>query len=163
VGPTMGEHFGQPAMQILWLHPDPAQADDFLFLQYVNSYGYPEGASTSLYRHPWSDHDCIGLAAEVEITRASDDGYRVRLIAYSWSVWGDGASPTVFERTQGCAVTVWDSHETFGRFTDAEAYAQFCWGRWRATGSGGSAGLLLRDDLDRMLNPVFQTEAFASR
>jgi hypothetical protein len=103
----------------------------------------------------------MGLAAELEITRDSDDGYRVRLIAYNWSVWGDGASPAVFERLQGCAVTVWDTHETFGRFTDAEAFAQFAWGRWRATGSGGSAGMLLRDDLDRMLNPVSKTEPAA--
>jgi hypothetical protein len=149
-------------MQELWLYPNPAQADDFLFLHYVNSYGYPEGAITSLYRHPWSDRDYMGLAAELEITRDSDDGYRVRLIAYSWSVWGDGASPTVFERLQGCNVTVWDAHENFGRFSDAEAYAQFCWGRWRATGSAGSAGMWLRDDLDHMLNPVPLTEPVAS-
>jgi len=30
----------------------------------------------------------------------------------------------------------------------------FAWGRWRATGSGGRAGLKRRDDLDNMLNPV---------
>jgi hypothetical protein len=149
-------------MQDLWMYPDPAQEDDFLFLHYVNAYGYPEGASTSLYLHPWAEHDYMGLAAELEITRASDDGYRVRLIDYSWSVWGPKASPRQFERYQGCSVRAWDTHETFGRFTDAEAFAQFAWARWRATGTAGAAGMRLRDDLDHMLNPVHQTEPVAS-
>ena len=138
----------------LWIHPVPAQETDFLQLHYENEYGYPEGAATSIYQHPWSQHDYIGLAAEMEIVRELDDGYRVRLIAYSWSVWPDGASPSCFERFDGCSVRLWESHETFGRFTDAEAYAQFCWGRWRATGTGGSAGMFWRDDVDSHLNPV---------
>ena len=141
-------------MRTLWLYPDPAQSDDFLFLQYVNSYGYPEGASTSLYLHPWARHDCMGLAAELEISRDTDDGYRVRLIQYSWNVRDHCGSLNAFERYAGCSVHVWDTHETFGRFTDAEAFAQFAWTRWRATGSAGSAGMKLRDDLDNMLNPI---------
>ena len=148
-------------MQTLWIHPYPAQADDYLQLHYVNQYGYPEGATTSTYRHPWSDHDYMGLAAEMEILRDSDDGYRVRLIGYSWNVWGDGASPAAFERYEGCSVTVWESHDTFGQFSNAEAYAQFCWARWRATGSGGAAGLRCREDLDNLLNPVSESSAFA--
>jgi hypothetical protein len=148
-------------MQPLWIHPYPAQSDDFLQLHYVNTAGYPEGATTSTYQHPWSQHDYMGLAAELEITRASDAGYRVRLIQYSWSVWDDGASPAAFERYAGCSVTVWDSHDTFGRFYDAEAYALFCWARWRATGTGGAAGLRHRDDLDHLLNPIPEALALA--
>jgi hypothetical protein len=140
--------------QPLWIHPVPAQEDDFLQLHYENQYGYPEGAHTSIYLHPWSRHDNIGLAAEAEIYRDQDDGYRVRLIAYSWSTWPIGASPFAFERFDGCDVKTWDSHETFGRFTDAEAYALFCWSRWRATGTAGSAGMRFRDDIDAHLNPI---------
>lgn len=136
------------------IHPVPAQETDFLQLHYENQYGYPEGAHTSVYQHPWSQHDHIGLAAEVEITRADDDGYRVRLLIYTWDSMAPGFSPSVFERMDGCRCVAWDTHETFGRFSDAEAFAQFAWGRWRATGTGGSAGMLWRDDLDSNLNPV---------
>lgn len=137
-----------------WIHPVPAQETDFLQLHYENQYGYPEGAHTSIYQHPWSQHDNIGLAAEVEITRFIDDGYRVRLLIYTWDAMAPGCSPSVFERMDGCRCVAWDTHETFGRFSDAEAFAQFAWARWRATGTGGSAGMLWRDDLDSNLNPV---------
>jgi hypothetical protein len=148
---TEGHH---PMTQDLWIHAYPAQADEFLQLHYQNQYNQPEGATTSIYRHPWSDHDYMGLAAEMEITRAGDDGYRVRLIAYSWDVWQPYGTTTKFERYKGCTVSVWDTHETFGNFYDAEAFALFAWARWRATGRGGSAGMLLRDDLDNLLNPI---------
>jgi hypothetical protein len=146
---------GNPPMAPeLWLHPYPAQSDDFLQLHYVNQYGRPDGAATSLYLHPWAVHDCMGMAAEVEIVRESDDGYRVRVLQYLWNAWESGASLTSFERYNGCTVTLWDSHETFGQFFDAEALALFAWSRWRATGSAGRAGLRWRDDLDSRLNPV---------
>lgn len=136
------------------IHPVPAQETDFLQLHYDCHYSWPEGAHTSIYQHPWSQHDNIGLAAEVEITRADDDGYRVRLLIYTWDSMAPGFSPSVFERMDGCRCVAWDTHETFGRFSDAEAFAQFAWGRWRATGTGGSAGMLWRDDLDSNLHPV---------
>ena len=146
--------------QPLWIQPTPAQADDFLQLHYENQYGMPEGASTSIYLHPWSIPDQIGLAAEVEIYRdgypCGDDGFRVRLITYSWSVgtgtgWG---SPHQFERFDGCTCQAWESAETLGSFYDAEELALFAWKRWRATGRGGAACLLLRQDLDSQLNPI---------
>jgi len=142
------------AMRSLWIYPYPAQSDDFLLLHYENSYGQPEAAHTSIYRHPWSDHDYMGLAAEVEIFRESDDGFKVRLIAYSWNVWEPGQSPTAFERFNGCSVQAWETHETLGQFEYARAFAQFAWASWRSSGTGGSAGMLWRDDLDRNLNAV---------
>jgi hypothetical protein len=138
----------------LWLRPLPAQDSDFLQLHYENQYGYPEGATSNLYQHPWSQHDYVGLAAVVEIERDSDDGFRVRVIQYSWQAMEPGCSPSLFERMDGCTVTVWDSHDTFGNFYDAEAYALFTWARWRVTGSAGRAGMRWRDDLDHMLNPI---------
>ena len=146
-------------MRSLWIHPYPAQSDDFLQLNYECQYGQPEAASTSVYRHPWSDHDYIGLAAEVEIFRDSDDGFKVRLIAYSWNVWEPDRSPTKFERFSGCTVQVWETHETLGQFEYARAFAQFAWASWRSSGSGGSAGMLWRDDLDNSLNPVPEVAA----
>jgi hypothetical protein len=92
------------------------------------------------------------MAAEVEIIQDYDDGYIVKLTTYSWDVWTSGASPTCFELFDGCRVTYWENHENFGRFTDAEAFAQFAWQRWRATGSGGSSGMRWRDDLDHRGN-----------
>lgn len=145
----------------LWVHPVPAQETDFLQLHYDCQYSWPEGAHTSIYQHPWSQHDNIGLAAEVEITRADDDGYRVRLLVYTWDSMAPGFSPSVFELLNGCRCVAWDTHETFGRFSDAEAFAQFAWARWRATGTGGSAGMLWRDDLDSNLNPVPLAPALA--
>lgn len=141
-------------MRTFWINPQPAQPDDFLALEYSNAYGYPDGASSQIYRHPWSDHDHMGLAAEVEIVRELDSGYRVQLIQYSWDTWSIGTSHTRFERFNGCSVQLWDSHETFGQFFNAEAYALFCWSRWRATGAPGAAGMRCRDDLDSNLNPV---------
>jgi hypothetical protein len=143
----------------LWLYPTPAQDTDFLQLHYLNSYGYPDGATSGIYLHPWNGGDFYGMAAEVEIFRDTEDGFRVRLIRYTWNPTEAGASLTSFERYNGCDVAVWDTHETFGRFCDAEAFAQFAWGRWRDGGSGGCAGMELRDDLDRMLNPIPQHPA----
>ncbi len=158
-GPIVGRHTGKPAMRPFWIHPYPAQIENFIELRYECSGGRPETASSSIYQHPWSQHDYMGLAAELEIFRDSDDGFRVRLITYSWSVWGKGASPTAFERYSGCSVTVWDTHETFGQFEYAQAFAQFAWGSWRSSGTGGSSGMLCRDDLDNLLNPVEQVAA----
>lgn len=138
----------------LWVYPHPAQQDDFLLLQYENQYGYPEGAISGIYQHPWSQHDNIGLAGQIEISRAGDDGYQVRLTVYSWDAMAPGCSPALFEFFDGCSCTAWDTHESFGRFFDAEAFAQFAWSRWRATGTGGSTGMKWRDDLDSRLNPI---------
>jgi hypothetical protein len=134
--------------------PAHPPAGTMAHILYECQYGQPEAASTAIYRHPWSDHDYMGLAAEMEILRDSDDGFRVRLIAYSWNVWEPNQSPTAFERFNGCTVQVWDTHETFGQFEYARAFAQFAWGSWRASGSGGAAGMRWRDDLDNLLNPV---------
>ncbi len=57
-------------MQTLNLYPTASQDSDFLQLHYVNHCGYPEGASSGLYLHPWAVHDHIGLAAEMEIEQA---------------------------------------------------------------------------------------------
>lgn len=143
----------------LWIDAYPAQSDDFLQLHYTNTAGQPTGAVTVTYRHPWSDHDYMEFAAEMEIYGELDGGYCVRLIQYSWNVWDLNATTAKFERYHGCSVRVFESHENFGRFFDAEAYALFCWARWRATGSAGAAGMRYRDDLDNMLNPVPQVQA----
>ena len=139
---------------MLTLFPTPAQETDFLQLHYVNHCGYPEGANTSLYLHPWAVHDNIGLAGEMEILRNPDDGFRVILQVYSWAVapFGDG-STHCFDRWE-CDAQWWESGETFGQFSDAEAFALFTWERWRKTGRPGASGLTLRDDLDNRFNPV---------
>ena len=140
---------------MLTLFPTPAQETDFLQLHYVNHCGYPEGAHTSLYLHPWAIHDNLGLAGEMEILRDSDDdGFRVILRVYSWAVapFGDGSIHS-FIRSQADAQW-WESGETFGQFSDAEAFALFTWERWRKTGRPGASGLTLRDDLDSRFNPV---------
>tara|TARA_B100000497_G_scaffold27616_1_gene32411 strand:- start:2168 stop:2602 length:435 start_codon:yes stop_codon:yes gene_type:complete len=144
-------------MEPLTLFPYPAQSLEFLQLHYVNNCGYPEGATTSLYLHPWAEHDHIGLAGEAEILRdPSDDGFRVVLKVYSWAVapFGDG-SINCFDRCK-CTAQWWESGETLSSFYDAEALALFSWKRWRETGRAGSSGLTLRDNLDNCFNPVIQ-------
>lgn len=141
-------------METLTLFPTPAQESDFLQLHYVNSCGYPEGATTSLYLHPWAVHDHIGLAGEMEILRdPTDDGFRVVLRVYSWAVtpFGDGGL-NAFDRWKATAQW-WESGETLATFYDAEALALFTWKRWRETGRPGASGLTLRDDLDDSFNP----------
>ena len=140
---------------MLTLFPTPAQETDFLQLHYVNRCGYPEGAHTSLYLHPWAIHDNLGLAGEMEILRDPDnDGFRVILRVYSWAVapFGNG-STHCFDRGQ-CDAQWWESGETFGQFFDAEAYALFTWERWRKTGRPGASGLSLNESFDNMFNPV---------
>jgi|TARA_R100000479_G_C6342324_1_gene185839 hypothetical protein len=140
---------------MLTLFPTPAQESDFLQLHYVNQCGYPEGAHTSLYLHPWAVHDNLGLAGEMEILRdPTDDGFRVILRVYSWAVapYGDG-SPHCFDRGE-CDAQWWESGETFGQFFDAEAFALFTWERWRKTGRPGASGLSLAENLDNMFNHV---------
>jgi hypothetical protein len=142
-------------MQTLILFPTPSQESDFLQLHYVNHCGYPEGATTNLYLHPWAVHDNIGLAAEMEILRdTTDDGFRVVLKVYSWAVtsFGDGAV-NAFDR-YSCDAQWFESGETLGSFYDAEALALFTWKRWRETGRPGASGLTHRDDLDSRFNPV---------
>ena len=142
-------------MQTLTLFPTPAQESDFLQLHYVNHCGYPEGATTSIYLHPWAVNDNIGLAGEMEILRDStDDGFRVVLKVYSWSVapFGDGAV-SCFDR-YSCDAQWYETGETLGSFYDAEALALFTWKRWRETARPGSTGFVWRDDLDSRFNPV---------
>lgn len=143
------------ATDTLTLFPTAAQKTDFLQLHYVNRCGYPEGATTSLYLHPWAVHDHIGLAGEMEILRdPTDDGFRVVLKVYSWSVapFGDGGINS-FDRWK-CDAQWWESGETLGSFYDAEALALFTWKRWRETGRPGASGLTLRQDLDNLFNPA---------
>lgn len=142
-------------MEPLILFPTPSQDSDFLQLHYGNDCGYPEGATTGLYLHPWAVHDHIGLAAEVEILRDPlDDGFRVVLKVYSWAVapFGDGGI-NYFDRWK-CDAQWWESGETLSSFFDAEALAAFSWKRWRKTGRAGSSGLTLRDNLDNCFNPM---------
>ena len=154
LGPIVGKHFGKPAMTYtVWMHPVPAQPTDHIELQYANSYGQPETATSGLYQHPWSQHDYMGLAAELEIMRVAGDGLLVRLSVYSWSVWPEGASPNCFERYSGCQADLWESPE-FCNFWDAEEFAQFAWRRWRDTGRPAASGMTRRDDLDCLFNPV---------
>ena len=111
-------------MEPLILFPYPSQESDFLQLHYANQCGYPEGATTGLYLHPWAVHDHIGLAAEVEILRDPlDDGFRVVLKVYSWAVapFGDGGI-NCFDRWK-CDAQWWQSGETLSSFFDAEALA----------------------------------------
>ena len=139
--------------ETLNLFPVASPKSDFLQLHYVNRCGYPEGATTNLYLHPWAVHDHIGLAGEMEILRdPTDDGFRVVLRVYSWSVEPlGGGCLTYFDRWK-CQATWWESGETLG-FADAEALALFTWKRWRETGRPGASGLTLRDDLDDRFNP----------
>jgi len=142
-------------MEPLILFPYPSQESDFLQLHYANQCGYPEGATTGLYLHPWAVHDHIGLAAEVEILRDPlDDGFRVVLKVYSWAVapFGDGGI-NCFDRWK-CDAQWWQSGETLSSFFDAEALALFSWKRWRETGRAGSSGLTLLDNLDNCFNPM---------
>ena len=137
------------------LQPTPAQDTDFLQLHYVNQCGYPEGAFSSLYLHPWAVHDNLGLAGEMEIIRdPDDDGWRVVLRVFSWAVapFGD-ASIHCFERFE-CDAQWWETSETLGSFYDAEALALFTWQQWRKTGRPGASGFSWRDDLDNLFNPV---------
>ena len=136
------------------LNPTPAQEDDFLQLHYGTESNVPQSATSNLYQHPWSVHDHIGLAGEMEILRdPTDDGFRVVLRVYSWSVapFGDGGL-NAFDRWQ-CEAQWWETVETLVCFADAEALALFTWKRWRETGRPGASGLTLRDDLDSRFNP----------
>lgn len=138
-----------------YLYPTPSPETDFLQLHYVNHCGYPEGASASLYLHPWAVHDHIGLAGAMEILRdPSDDGFRVVLRVFSWRLapFGDG-SLNCFDRDD-CTAQWWETGETLGTFFDAEALALFTWQRWRLTGRPGATGFRLRDDLDSRFNPL---------
>jgi len=142
-------------MQTLTLFPTPSQESDFLQLHYVNHCGYPEGATSNLYFHPRAVHDNIGLAAEMEILRdPADDGFRVVLKVYSWSVapFGDGAINS-FDRWK-CYAQWWESGETLSSFYDAEALALFTWKRWRETGRPGASGFCWRDYFDNRFNPI---------
>ena len=141
-------------MDRISLFPTPAQETDFLQLHYVNHCGLPEGAHTSLYLHPWAVHDNIGLAGEMEVVRdPEDDGFRVVLRVYKWAVspFGDG-TPHMFDRDAADAQW-WETGETLGTFSDAEALALFTWQQWRRTGRAGASGLTLRQDLDNFFNP----------
>jgi hypothetical protein len=142
-------------MEPLILFPYPSQDSDFLQLHYANQCGYPEGATTGLYLHPWAVHDHIGLAGEMEILRdPTDDGFRVVLKVYSWAVapFSDGGI-NCFDRWK-CDAQWWQSGETLSSFFDAEALALFSWKRWRETGRAGSSGLTLLDNLDNCFNPM---------
>lgn len=122
----------------------------FLPLEYVrHHYGQPIEAQSEIIPHQWNEHDYVFNAIEVSIEASREETFN----DYdTFHVWIKEINRSLYNQTPYECVSWWQS-PTFRRFTDAEAYAQFAYQRWQATGHLSSAAMEPRYDLDARRNP----------
>jgi hypothetical protein len=123
----------------------------FLPLQYTeHHYGQPIEAQSEVIRHNWCDHDDTDVRVEFTIEAGRDamvndyDVFHVwarESVHYTW--------PDKYETVS------WFQSPRFTRFVDAEAYCQFAYQRWQATGILTASAMERRDDLDDKRNPIY--------
>ena len=124
----------------------------FLPLEYTRiHYGDPVEAQSDVIRHNWCDHDDTDIRAEFTIEAGRDEMVNDYDVFHVWArqeiryAWPANSEPAVS----------WYQSPRFYRFADAEAYCQFAYQRWQATGYFSSAAMERRDDLDERRNPVY--------
>jgi hypothetical protein len=127
----------------------PATAT-WLPLEYTqHHFGQPIEAQSDIVRHAWCDHDDVDFRAEWSIEHGYEDTVNDPDTFHVWVkithhyIWPDRY-----------VTTNWYQSPRFSRFDDAEAYCQFAYQRWQATGYLYSAAMELRDDLDERRNPI---------
>lgn len=124
----------------------------FLALDYTrHHYGQPIEAQSEVIPHHWNDHDYVYVAAEFTIEASREEA----VSDYdTFTVWVREVNRSLYNSTPCESVTYWES-PAFRRFNDAEAYAQFAYQRWQATGTLSSAAMEPRHDLDDRRNPIY--------
>jgi hypothetical protein len=127
-----------------------APSTTWLPLEYTqHHFGQPIEAQSDIIRHAWCDHDDVDFRTEWAIEAGRDEmvnGYDV------FHVWVKLTHHYTWPDRY--VTTAWYQSPQFTRFDDAEAYAQFAYQRWQATGYLSSSAMELRDDLDERRNPV---------
>jgi hypothetical protein len=122
----------------------------FLPLEYVkHHFGQPIEAQSRSIRHAWCDHDDIDMRTEWSIEYGFDETVNDPDTFYVWVMLEHH-----YTWPEKYVTTAWYQSPRFYRFADAEAYAQFAYQRWQATGYMSSSAMELRDDLDERRNPV---------
>lgn len=127
-----------------------APSATFLPLEYTNHYfNTPIEAQSELIAHAWNEQDDVDVYAEFTIEAGREElinGYDV------FHVWVKREEH--YNWPEKYVNIYWYQSPTFHNFADAEAYAQFAYQRWQATGYMSSSAMELRDDLDERRNPV---------
>jgi hypothetical protein len=127
-----------------------APSKTWLPLEYTrHHFGQPIEAQSDVVRHAWCDHDDIDMRAEFTIEYGFEDTVND---PDTFHVWAKITHHYIWPERY--VTTAWYQSPRFTRFDDAEAYCQFAYGRWQATGYLSSAAMELRDDLDDRRNPV---------
>lgn len=122
---------------------------DFLPLEYTRiHYGSPIEAQSDVIRHAWCDHDATDITAEFTIEAGREELVNDYDVFHVWVK--ETATYDGFPSEP--AITWWQSPD-FNRFEDAEAYCQFAYQRWQATGRLAAAAMEPRHDLDSRRNP----------
>ncbi len=122
---------------------------EFLPLEYTRiHYGSPIEAQSEIIRHSWCDHDHTDIRAEFTIEAGREESVNDYDV---FNVWVKETVNYEFP-ADAQSVTWWESPD-FNRFEDAEAYCQFAYQRWQATGRLASAAMEPRHDLDSRRNP----------
>lgn len=124
----------------------------FLPLEYTrHHYGKPIEAQSEVVPHCWNEQDYAYIAAEFTIEADKEELYNDYDV---YHVWVKSITRSLFHETADEAVTWWQSAR-FHTFDDAEAFAQFAYQRWQATGRCAAAGMEWRHDLDARRNPAY--------
>lgn len=125
---------------------------EFLPLEYVrHHYGQPIEAQSEITPHQWNNHDGLEDTIEVSIEPSREETVNDYDTFY---VWIKHVTRDTFNDSPYECVSWWQS-PTFRRFIDAEAYAQFAYQRWQATGHLSSAAMEPRYDLNARRNPIY--------
>ena len=125
----------------------------FLALDYTrHHYGQPIEAQSEIIPHQWNTHDAVFTAIEVSIEPSREE----TINDYdTFEVWIKETSRSLFNNPHKYEAVTWWQSPKFRRFIDAEAYAQFAYQRWQATGHLSSAAMEPRYDLDARRNPIY--------
>ena len=118
-------------------------------LEYTHiHYGSPIEAQSESIRHAWCDHDHTDIRAEFTIEAGRDEMVNDYDVFHVW------VKETInYEFPFNSQLVTWWQSPDFNRFEDAEAYCQFVYQRWQATGRLASAAMDPRHDLDERRNP----------
>jgi len=124
---------------------------EFLPLEYTRiHYGSPIEAQSDSIRHAWCDHDDTDIRAEFTIEAGREESVNDYDLFHVW------VKETInYEFPFNSQSVTWWQSPDFNRFEDAEAYCQFVYQRWQATGRLASAAMEPRHDLDSRRNPIY--------
>lgn len=144
LGPTMGEHFGQPAMQTATKRETACWGD---VLQRANLSSLE---SDTIWHRSNRDPEAEFIrTAWLTVEQLPETAFESPLFTVTArDQWIRSSG-----KYQGTVEVSWFESGTFDRLADAQLFGDWAVERWHAAGTFGASGMTLRFDLDPNGNP----------